>query len=86
MDAFDPLGHAYYYKGDPKAEDGYRSYVFTDHLTREDLVHLRGDLESDIREKLGIPFNPSAPGIMYEASMGMPGPNILRTHVPQKKT
>jgi len=33
-----------------------------------------------VRERLGIPFNPSAPAIAYEHSMGQTAlpPNILR--------
>ena len=46
-----------YYKGDPNG--GYRSYVFTDHLSAEELVKLRDHVERDVRSKLNIPFNPS---------------------------
>jgi anaerobic magnesium-protoporphyrin IX monomethyl ester cyclase len=69
-----------YYKGDP--EGGYRSYVFTDHLSAEEIVSLRDEVERDVRAKLNIPFNPGAPGIRYEHSMGANGglpPLILRT-------
>jgi len=68
-----------YYKGDP--DGGYRSYVFTDHLTAERIVELRDGVERDVRAKLNIPFNPGAPGIRYEHSMGASGglpPLILR--------
>lgn len=66
---------AAYYKGAP---GDYRSFVFTDHLTAEQLVRHRDDLEREVRDKLGIPFNAGAPGIRYEASMGaLPG-HILR--------
>lgn len=84
LDAFDPLAKAYYYKGDP--EGGYQSYVYTDTLSREDLVRLRGDLEDSVRQKLNIPFNPGAPGITFEHSMGMPGPNILRVAIPTQSS
>lgn len=57
-----------FYKGVPGE---YKSYVFTDFLTAEKLVTLRDDLESEIREKLGIPFNQSAASINYDHSMGM---------------
>lgn len=59
----------------------YHSYVYTDFLTPENLVSLRDALEIDVRAKLGIPFNAGAPGIRYEASMGMTKlpPNILRS-------
>jgi radical SAM superfamily enzyme YgiQ (UPF0313 family) len=68
-----------YYKGDP--DGGYRAYVFTDFLSSEDLVHLRDQVEAEVRAKLRIPFNPSRPAQQYEHSMGqhqMPT-NILRT-------
>lgn len=65
-----------YYKGVPGE---YKSFVFTDHLTGEDIVRLRDELEGDVRTQLGIPFNPGAPGVRYEATIGqMPG-HILRT-------
>ncbi len=68
-----------YYKGDP--EGGYKSFVYTDHLSPEELVELRNNVERDVRQKLNIPFNPSAPAMRYEHSMGQTGlpPNILRT-------
>lgn len=69
-----------YYKGDPS--DGYTSHVRTDHLAPEDLVRLRNELEAEVREKLGIPFNPSRPATLYEHSMGQsPPPHILRSSV-----
>ncbi len=48
-----------YYKGDPNG--GYRSFVFTDHLSAERLVEMRDMVERDVREKLNIPFNPVHP-------------------------
>jgi len=70
-----------YYKGDP--DGGYKSYVFTDHLSAEELVKLRDFVERDVRKQLKIPFNPSAPAVRYEHSMGQFGKrlpsNILRT-------
>lgn len=67
-----------YYKG--QNVGGYKAYVFTDSLSPEKLVELRDDLESDVRARLGIPFNAGAPGIRYEASMGITKlpPNILK--------
>jgi radical SAM superfamily enzyme YgiQ (UPF0313 family) len=58
-----------YYKGDPNG--GYVSYVWTDHLSPEEIVEARDDLEKEVREKLNINFNPARPGIKYEHSMGM---------------
>lgn len=69
-----------YYKGDP--DGGYKSFVYTDYLSPEQLVELRDFVEKDVRKKLNIPFNPSAPAIRYEHSMGQLGklpPNILRS-------
>lgn len=57
-----------YYKGDPSG--GYHSYVFTDHLSGDEIVFLRNRLEQDVRKKLHIPFNPGAPGLKYEHSFG----------------
>ena len=68
-----------YYKGDPNG--GYTSFVFTDHLSQQDLVDCRQEVENDVRAKLGIPFNPAAPAIRYEHSMGQFGSlpaNIVR--------
>jgi len=65
-----------YYKGDPN--DGYSSHVWTDHLDPEALVLRRNELEEEVREKLGIPFNPSRPAMLYEHSMGQSlPPHIL---------
>jgi radical SAM superfamily enzyme YgiQ (UPF0313 family) len=66
--SLDYLTQLDFYKGDP--EDGYTSYVWTEHLSADELVVLRGNLEDEVREKLNIPFNPSRPGITYEHSMG----------------
>ena len=74
-----------YYKGDP--DGGYKAYVFTDHLSSEKLIELRDFVERDVREKLNIPFNPGAPAIRYEHSMGQFGgaipQHILRKSEPQ---
>jgi hypothetical protein len=67
-----------YYKGDP--EGGYRSYVFTDHLSSDQLVYLRNQIEADVRARLNIPFNPSRAAMQFEHSMGQGLPDfILRT-------
>ncbi|MGE3165889.1 MAG: radical SAM protein [Planctomycetota bacterium] len=75
----DYLRTADYYKGDPNG--GYRSFVFTDHLTPEQLVALRDGVEREVRRVLDIPFNPGAEKVHYEHSMGQSGPlppSILR--------
>jgi anaerobic magnesium-protoporphyrin IX monomethyl ester cyclase len=64
-----------YYKGDPNG--GYRSFVFTDHLTGEELVSLRDMVERDVRKALDIPFNPGAPALRYEHSMGQGLPDFI---------
>lgn len=69
-----------YYKSKP--EDGYRSYVFTDYMTADELISERDKLENSVRAELNIPFNPGSPGIQFEASMGqtkLPA-TILRAH------
>lgn len=43
-----------YYKGDPNAL--VISHVWTDYLSAEDLVQARNQLESEIRQTLGIPY------------------------------
>jgi len=59
---------SYYKQG---KEGGYRSYVFTDHLSCEDVVSLREHLEQYVRTELGLPFNiPTRAAINYEHSMG----------------
>ena len=58
---------AQFYKGIPGE---YTSYVWTDSLRPGDLVKLRDNLESEVRQKLGIPYNPSNPARKYEHSMG----------------
>ena len=69
---------AEYYKGDP--DGGYEAYVETDSLTGEQLVKLRDEIEKEVREKLGIPFNAANPAKRFEASMGQLGlpSSILR--------
>ncbi len=59
-----------YYKGIPGE---YRSYVWTDYLTCENLIRLRDNLEANVREKLCIPFNSSRPTLHFEHSMGQMG-------------
>jgi anaerobic magnesium-protoporphyrin IX monomethyl ester cyclase len=74
-----------YYKGDPNG--GYTSYVYTDTLSAAELVRLRDYVERDVRAQLNIPFNPGAPGIRYEHSMGASGPlpaRILRVATPRQ--
>jgi len=72
---------AEYYKGVPGA---YSSYVYTDHLSAQDLVRWRDWLEHDVRTTLGIPYQAAAPAVRYEHSMGqggIPG-NMLKMSTP----
>lgn len=74
-----------YYKGDP--DGGYKAYVYTDHLSSEELVALRGEIESSVRTKFDIPFNPGAAAQNFEHSMGQTSlpTTILRQSIEQKK-
>lgn len=67
-----------YYKGDP--DGGYKSFVFTDALSSEELVRMRDWVERDAREKLGIPFNPTRAATRYEHSMGQGLPDFVLRH------
>ncbi|GKS59006.1 hypothetical protein YTPLAS18_25330 [Nitrospira sp.] len=58
---------AEYYKGVPGE---YTSYVYTDHLTAQQLVQMRDWLEDHVRTRLGIPYNQGTPAVRYEHSMG----------------
>lgn len=64
-----------YYKGDP--DGGYTSYVFTDFLSAKEIVELRNLVESEVREKLNIPFNSGTASLRYEHSMGQGLPDSL---------
>lgn len=56
-----------YYKGTPGE---YRSLVFTDALSPEQVATLRDAIEKEVRDTLKIPFYAAAPGVRYEHSMG----------------
>lgn len=64
----DHLKDVNFYKGVPGS---YRSFVYTDALSPEDLCGLRDDLERDVRSKLDIPYPSSASEVNFEHSMGM---------------
>jgi hypothetical protein len=64
-----------YYKGDPNG--GYTSYVFTDHLSAEQIVQLRDQVEQHVRAGLNIPFNPGSVAIRFEHSMGQGLPQAI---------
>jgi len=74
-----------YYKGDPNG--GYQAYVYTDHLSCEELVKHRDAIEREVRHKLKIPAAAGAAAQRYEHSMGQFGvlpPNILRSSEPAR--
>ena len=64
-----------YYKGDPNG--GYRAFVFTDHLSSEEIVKLRNKLETRVRDVLNIPFNPGRAAMRFEHSMGQGLPDFI---------
>ncbi|HEX6163089.1 MAG TPA: radical SAM protein, partial [Vicinamibacterales bacterium] len=74
MTELDYMKVADYYKGDP--DGGYRAFVWTDALSSDDLTRLRDFIERDVRARLGIPFNPGAPAIQFEHSMGQYGAHL----------
>jgi radical SAM superfamily enzyme YgiQ (UPF0313 family) len=84
MSELDYMQVADYYKGDP--DGGYRAFVWTDALSSDELVRLRDFVERDVRNRLGIPFNPGAPALQFEHSMGQSGaklpPTMLRISQP----
>lgn len=77
MDNADFTRDLAYYKG-RKGE--YKSFVWTDYLTRERLVSLRDEVEDEIRRELKIPFPSSAAAINFDHSIGQGiPPRILRS-------
>lgn len=65
-----------YYKGKPGQ---YKSCVYTDQMSSDELVKARDCLETTARKELNLPVNPSAATIMYDHSMGQLPTYILRT-------
>ena len=65
-----------YYKGAPGA---YKSYVWTDYISRERICEVRDEVEAEVRSKLGIPYATGSAAIHFEHSMGqgLP-PHILK--------
>lgn len=59
---------AQYYKG---KQGEYCSYVWTDYLTRQQLVWHRDELEYEVRSKLGISYPKEVAALHYEHSVGM---------------
>jgi anaerobic magnesium-protoporphyrin IX monomethyl ester cyclase len=59
-----------YYKGAPGE---YRSYVWTDYLSRERMVELRDEVEDQVRRHLGLSYPSSVAALRFESSMGQSG-------------
>lgn len=73
----DFMHDAAYYKGIPGE---YKAFVWTDHLTREELADLRDRVEENVRGNLKIPYPSGAAALNYEHSVGQRLPqHILRT-------
>lgn len=64
------------YKGKPGE---YKSRIYTDQMSSNELVLARDRLEDTIRKELNLPINSSASAIMFEHSMGQIPSYILRT-------
>ena len=72
----DFLEDAAYYKGQPGE---YRSFVWTDYLSAEEITSLRDSTEWEVRNALGIPYPKGVAALNYEHSVGMRLPeSILR--------
>jgi len=64
-----------YYKGDP--DGGYKSFVYTDYLSSEEIVTLRGWVEETVREKLNIAYPTGRAALQFEHSMGQGIPSKM---------
>lgn len=68
---------AMYYKGKP---GNYQSYVWTDHLSPEQLVNLRDQVEGDVRAALNLAYPTAQSALLYDHGMGQAlPPSILKT-------
>lgn len=65
-----------YYKGIPGE---YNAFVFTDHLSRKDLVTCRDEIDEEVVQFLGHTRDMSVEAQLYEHSMGMLPNFILRS-------
>ncbi len=68
-----------YYKGDPKG--GYKSFVYTDYLSSDELVKMRNWVEDSIRVKLNIPYPKARTALLYEHSMGQGSNGVLPKYI-----
>ena len=72
----DNLKEFEYYKGVPGE---YNAFVFTDYLSRRDLINYREELDLDVTKALGHTRNTSIEAQLYEHSMGMLPSYILKS-------
>tara|TARA_Y100000310_G_scaffold336181_1_gene420053 strand:+ start:579 stop:2120 length:1542 start_codon:yes stop_codon:yes gene_type:complete len=72
----DNLSEFEYYKGIPGE---YNAFVFTNYLSRQDLVKYRDELDVEVTKFLGHTRNMSVEAQLYEHSMGMLPNFILRS-------
>jgi len=72
----DNLKEFEYYKGIPGE---YNAFVFTDDLSRKDLVKFRDELDEEVTKFLGHTRNTSVEAKLYEHSMGMMPNFILKS-------
>ena len=72
----DNLKEFEYYKGIPGE---YNAFVFTDFLSRKDLVNYRDEIDTEVTKFLGHTRNMSVEAQLYEHSMGMLPNTILRS-------
>ncbi|PIT92423.1 MAG: hypothetical protein COU08_02410 [Candidatus Harrisonbacteria bacterium CG10_big_fil_rev_8_21_14_0_10_42_17] len=74
-----------FYKGDRGVRDGLKTiFAWTDDLTARDLGHLAHEIEAELRQDLGQPFQTDAPTVLYDHSMGQGFPDtILRSTNPK---
>ena len=64
MDEIDYTTESDFYKG---MQGAYISHVYTDHLSKAEIVEARDNIESNVRRRLGIPY----PGLnQFDHSMG----------------
>jgi len=68
----DHLSEQNFYKGIPGS---YRSYVYTDALSSDDLCQRRDALEVEVRGALNIPFPMATAAAQFDHSMGQRGPS-----------
>jgi len=79
----DNINELEYYKGIPGE---YNAFVFTDHLSRKDLVDCREELDTEVTKFLGHKRDTSIEAQFYEHSMGMLPNFILRSSEPPAST